>query len=129
MFTWSMARMHIRAMGNFEALLNRALLIPTVPIRGHFEALMGHIKLNIAVKMGRSSIGTPLVQTSYCKAEIGYVDLHVKNTGVITDFFINAFKSFLIANFKPMVEEKMCGMIKKVVNKDMNNILATMPLQ
>uniref|UniRef100_A0A915CIL9 Lipopolysaccharide-binding protein n=1 Tax=Parascaris univalens TaxID=6257 RepID=A0A915CIL9_PARUN len=129
MFSWSMAKMHIRASGDFEASFSNPLLLPTVPIQGQFETLLGHIALTIAVKMGRTSTGTPLVQSTYCHAEVGYVDLNVKNTGVITDFFINSFKTFIIANFKPMVEERMCNMIKKVIDRDVNNILSAMPLQ
>ncbi|VDM41956.1 unnamed protein product [Toxocara canis] len=129
MFVWSMAKMHIRATGDFEASFNNRLLLPTVPIQGQFETLLGHVGLTVAVKMGRSNKGTPVVQSAYCHAEVGYVDLNVKNTGVITDFFINSFKAFIIANFKPMVEERMCNMIKNIVDKDMNNILSTMPLQ
>lgn len=33
-----------------------------------------------------------MVQSTYCRADVGYVDLNVRNTGVITDFFINTFK-------------------------------------
>jgi hypothetical protein len=35
------------------------------------------------------------VQSAYCNSQIGYVDLNVRNTGVITDFFINSFKGLL----------------------------------
>uniref|UniRef100_A0A0M3IN96 BPI1 domain-containing protein n=1 Tax=Ascaris lumbricoides TaxID=6252 RepID=A0A0M3IN96_ASCLU len=98
MFSWSMAKMHIRASGDFEASFNNPLLLPTVPIQGQFETLLGHIALTIAVKMGRTNSGTPLVQSTYCHAEVGYVDLNVKNTGVITDFFINSFKGNVCFN-------------------------------
>ncbi|TMS37972.1 hypothetical protein L596_004798 [Steinernema carpocapsae] len=37
--------------------------------------------------------------------------------------------TFLIAHFKPMVESRMCQMIEKVINQDMNGILSTMPLK
>ncbi|VDK53997.1 unnamed protein product [Gongylonema pulchrum] len=70
-----------------------------------------------------------MVQSTYCRADVGYVDLNVRNTGVITDFFINTFKAFIIAHFKPIVEDRICRMIKNVINKDMNYILSTMPLQ
>jgi hypothetical protein len=57
------------------------------------------------------------------------VDLNVRNTGVLTDFFINSFKAFLIGHFKPMVEGRICQMIENIINRDMNAILATMPLK
>uniref|UniRef100_A0A915D4P9 Lipid-binding serum glycoprotein N-terminal domain-containing protein n=1 Tax=Ditylenchus dipsaci TaxID=166011 RepID=A0A915D4P9_9BILA len=50
-FTWSMSKMHIRASGNFDARLNGALLLPSVPIQGEFESLLGHIGLTISVRM------------------------------------------------------------------------------
>uniref|UniRef100_A0A914DMR5 Lipid-binding serum glycoprotein C-terminal domain-containing protein n=1 Tax=Acrobeloides nanus TaxID=290746 RepID=A0A914DMR5_9BILA len=128
-FTWAMAKMHIRASGEFEARLNGALLLPSVPIRGMFEALLGHISLTISVRLLRSTSGAPKVQSAFCKSQIGYVDLNVRNTGVLTDFFINSFKAFIIANFKPMVEQRMCQMIEKIINHDMNDILSTMPLK
>ncbi|VDO62208.1 unnamed protein product [Heligmosomoides polygyrus] len=73
--------------------------------------------------------GSPQVRSALCQSSIGYVDLNVRNTGVITDFFINAFKAFLIANFKPQVEQRMCNMIETIINQDMNNLLRTMPLK
>ncbi|VDN04987.1 unnamed protein product [Thelazia callipaeda] len=129
MFTWSMAKMHIRVAGDFEATITGPLLIPSVPIRGQFETLFGHVSLTIAVRLARTRSGAPMVQSTYCGADVGYVDLNVQNTGVITDFFINTFKAFIIANFKPIVEDRICKMIKNVINKDMNYILSTMPLQ
>ncbi|KAI1726441.1 lipopolysaccharide-binding protein [Ditylenchus destructor] len=128
-FTWAMSKMHMRASGTFEARLNGALLLPSVPIRGEFEALLGHIGLTISVRMLRSTTGAPQVIGTYCNAQVGYVDLSVRNTGVLTDFFINSFKAFLIAHFKPTVEQRMCQMIENVINRDMNSILATMPLK
>ncbi|OZC10997.1 LBP / BPI / CETP family protein [Onchocerca flexuosa] len=129
MFTWSMAKMHIRAAGEFEALFTGPLLITAVPIRGQFETLFGHVSLTMAVRLVRTRAGAPMVQSTYCRADVGYVDLNVRNTGVITDFFINTFKAFIIAHFKPIVEDRICQMIKNMINKDMNYVLATMPLQ
>ncbi|VDD96659.1 unnamed protein product [Enterobius vermicularis] len=129
MFTWSMSKMHIRAAGDFEANMNSPLLLPSMPIRGQFETLLGHVSMTISVKIEKSPLGTPAVRTEFCKTEVGYVDLNVRDTGVITDFFINAFKAFIIANFKPMVEGRVCQMVKKVVDGNMNNFLSTMPLQ
>lgn len=37
-----------------------------------------------------------MVQSTYCRADVGYVDLNVRNTGVITDFFINTFKGKIL---------------------------------
>lgn len=45
--------MHLRASGEFEARINGALLLPTVPIRGQFETLLGHISLAISVRLLR----------------------------------------------------------------------------
>uniref|UniRef100_A0A158Q8W2 BPI2 domain-containing protein n=1 Tax=Elaeophora elaphi TaxID=1147741 RepID=A0A158Q8W2_9BILA len=129
MFTWSMAKMHIRSGGEFEAIFTGPFLIPSVPIRGQFETLFGHVSLTMAVRLARTRAGAPMVQSTYCRADVGYVDLNVRNTGVITDFFINTFKAFIIAHFKPIVEDRICQMIKNMINKDMNYILATMPLQ
>ncbi|CAJ0937023.1 unnamed protein product, partial [Mesorhabditis belari] len=126
-FTWSMSKMHIRAAGEFEARLNSPLLIPSVPITGHFEALLGHVALTVSVRFTRTSWGAPQVVAAQCRALIGYVDLNVRDTGILTDFFINAFKSFLISNFKPMVEDRMCRMIEKIIDHDMNALLSTMP--
>ncbi|KAI6180960.1 hypothetical protein M3Y98_00777600 [Aphelenchoides besseyi] len=128
-FTWSMSKMHLRAAGNFEARLNGALLLPSVPIAGEFETLLGHMALTMSVRMLRSPIGAPQVQSVFCNSQIGYVDLNVRNTGVITDFFINSFKAFLIGNYKPMVEQRMCQMIENIINRDMNEILSSMPLK
>ncbi|MFH4978680.1 hypothetical protein AB6A40_005389 [Gnathostoma spinigerum] len=129
MFTWSMSRMHLRAVGNFEAVFNNPLLLPATPISGQFETLFGHVSLTISVRMMKTEAGAPWVHVSYCRSLVGYVDLNVQNTGVITDLFINAFKAFIIANVKPMIEDRMCAMIRRIVNKNMNDILATMPLQ
>ncbi|KAL3102007.1 hypothetical protein niasHS_003416 [Heterodera schachtii] len=96
---------------------------------GEFEALLGHLGLTISVRMLRSAIGAPQVQMMFCRAAVGYVDLSVRNSGVITDFFINVFKTFLIAHFKPTVEQRICQMIEGVINGDMNAVLATMPLK
>ncbi|CEF70819.1 Lipid-binding serum glycoprotein, C-terminal domain and Lipid-binding serum glycoprotein, N-terminal domain and Bactericidal permeability-increasing protein, alpha/beta domain-containing protein [Strongyloides ratti] len=128
-FTWTLSKMHIRAVGEFEARLNSPLLIPTVPLKGEFETLLGHISLSISVRLFRSPYGSPQVQSTKCASQVGYVDLNVRNTGVITDFFINSFKGFLISHFKPTVEQRMCQMIEKVINIDMNSILSTMPLK
>ncbi|CAJ0579954.1 unnamed protein product, partial [Mesorhabditis spiculigera] len=127
MFTWSMSKMHIRAAGDFEARLNSPLLIPSVPITGHFEALLGHVALTVSVRLTRTALGVPQVSSAQCRALIGYVDLNVRDTGILTDFFINAFKAFLISNFKPMVEDRMCRMIQKIIDHDMNALLTTMP--
>ncbi|VDN89831.1 unnamed protein product [Brugia pahangi] len=129
MFTWSMAKMHIRAGGEFEAIFSGPFLIPAVPIRGQFETLFGHVSLTMAVRLARTRAGAPMVKSTYCRADVGYVDLNVRNTGVITDFFINTFKAFIIAHFKPIVEDRISQMVKNMINKDMNYILATMPLQ
>lgn len=128
-FTWSMSKMHIRAAGEFQASLNSPLLLPSVPITGHFEALLGHVALTMSVHMERTATGAPQVRSALCQASIGYVDLNVRNTGVITDFFINAFKAFLIGHFKPQVEQRMCKMIENIVDRDMNMLLSTMPLK
>ncbi|EGT57813.1 hypothetical protein CAEBREN_16721 [Caenorhabditis brenneri] len=128
-FSWSMSKMHLRAAGDFQATLNSPLLLPTVPITGHFEALLGHISLYITVNMERNPNGAPQVRSTGCRSSIGYVDLNVRNTGVITDFFINAFKAFLIGNFKPQVEQKMCKMIESIIDRDMNILLSNMPLK
>ncbi|CAI2350038.1 unnamed protein product [Caenorhabditis sp. 36 PRJEB53466] len=128
-FAWSMSKMHLRAAGDFQATINSPLLLPTVPITGHFEALLGHISLYITVNMERNANGAPQVRSSGCRSAIGYVDLNVRNTGVITDFFINAFKAFLIGNFKPQVELKMCKMIESIIDRDMNILLSAMPLK
>lgn len=37
-------------------------------------------------------MGAPQVQSAFCQSQIGYVDLNVRNTGVLTDLFINSFK-------------------------------------
>uniref|UniRef100_A0A914HXG5 Uncharacterized protein n=1 Tax=Globodera rostochiensis TaxID=31243 RepID=A0A914HXG5_GLORO len=110
-FTWRMSKMHLRSNGNFDARLNGALLLPTVPIQGEFEALLGHLGLTISVRM----------LSEEARAE--------RLNGVITDFFINTFKAFLIAHFKPTVEQRICQMIEGVINGDMNAVLATMPLK
>ncbi|RCN40864.1 LBP / BPI / CETP family protein [Ancylostoma caninum] len=149
MFQWSMSKMHIRAAGEFQASIINPLLL-TVPISGYFEALLGHVALTISVRLERSWIyncalnryylclntyifgsnfGSPQVRSALCQSTIGYVDLNVRNTGVITDFFINAFKAFLIAHFKPQVEQRMCRMIETIINQDMNRLLTTMPLK
>ncbi|GMR45239.1 hypothetical protein PMAYCL1PPCAC_15434, partial [Pristionchus mayeri] len=117
------------AAGNFEAQLNNPLLLPSVPIHGTFETLLGHVRLQISVRLSKSDSGAPRVQTAYCKADVGYVDLNVRNTGVITDLFINGFKSFIISQYKPMVEHKMCNMIEQMLDNDMNLMLASMPLK
>ncbi|PAV91961.1 hypothetical protein WR25_06096 [Diploscapter pachys] len=129
MFTWSMSKMHIRASGQFEASLNSPLLLPTVPITGHFEALLGHVALSLSVKFERSPLGAPFLRSLGCRSSVGYVDLNVRNTGLLTDFFINSFKSFLIGHFKPQVEQRMCQMIQRIVDADMNSLLATIPLK
>ncbi|CAJ0602814.1 unnamed protein product [Cylicocyclus nassatus] len=126
-FQWSMSKMHIRAAGEFQASLTNPLLL-SVPITGYFEALLGHVALTISVQM-QSNYGSPQVRSALCQSSIGYVDLNVRNTGVITDFFINAFKAFLIAHFKPQVEQRMCKMIETIINQDMNRLLTTMPLK
>nr|CAD2206795.1 unnamed protein product [Meloidogyne enterolobii] len=128
-FTWRMSKMHLRSNGNFEARLNGALLLPSVPIQGQFESLLGHLSLSISVKMFRNLQGSPQVQLLFCAAQVGYVDLNVRNSGVITDFFINTFKAFLIAHFKPTVEQRICQMIEGIINNDLNSILLTMPLK
>uniref|UniRef100_A0A0N4ZHG2 BPI2 domain-containing protein n=1 Tax=Parastrongyloides trichosuri TaxID=131310 RepID=A0A0N4ZHG2_PARTI len=128
-FTWTLSKMHIRAVGEFEARLNSPLLLTTVPLKGEFETLLGHIGLSISVRLFRSPYGSPQVQSTKCASQVGYVDLNVRNTGVITDFFINSFKGFLISHFKPTVEQRMCQMIEKIINNDMNIILNTMPLK
>ncbi|VDM60421.1 unnamed protein product [Angiostrongylus costaricensis] len=128
MFQWAMSKMHIRAGGEFQASLVNPLL-PTVPIIGYFEVLLGHVALMISVQLERYTSGSPQVRSAHCQSAIGYVDLNVRNTGVITDFFINAFKAFVIANFKPQVEHRMCSMIESIINQDMNRILSTMPLK
>ncbi|CAB3406916.1 unnamed protein product [Caenorhabditis bovis] len=128
-FQWSMSKMHLRAAGEFQATLNNPLLLPTVPISGHFEALLGHIALSITVSMERNVHGAPQVRSSRCESSIGYVDLNVRNTGVLTDFFINAFKAFLIGHFKPQVEQRMCRMIETIIDRDMNILLSAMPLK
>ncbi|KAK6021622.1 LBP / BPI / CETP family protein [Ostertagia ostertagi] len=120
MFQWTMSKMHIRSLVVTELL--------TVPITGHFEALLGHVALTISVRL-ENTIGSPQVRSALCQSSIGYVDLNVRNTGVITDFFINAFKAFLIAHFKPQVEQRMCRMIETLINQDMNQLLSTMPLK
>ncbi|KAK6751313.1 hypothetical protein RB195_002977 [Necator americanus] len=127
MFQWSMSKMHIRAAGEFQASIANPLLL-TVPISGYFEALLGHVALTISVRL-ESNFGSPQVRSALCQSSIGYVDLNVRNTGVITDFFINAFKAFLIAHFKPQVEQRMCKMIETIINQDMNRLLTTMPLK
>ncbi|XGW28432.1 hypothetical protein V3C99_008307 [Haemonchus contortus] len=127
MFQWSMSKMHIRAAGDFQASIVNPLLL-TVPITGHFEALLGHVALTISVHL-ENAFGSPQVRSAQCQSTIGYVDLNVRNTGVITDFFINAFKAFLIAHFKPQVEQRMCRMIETIINQDMNSLLSTMPLK
>uniref|UniRef100_A0A0N5B3Q1 BPI2 domain-containing protein n=1 Tax=Strongyloides papillosus TaxID=174720 RepID=A0A0N5B3Q1_STREA len=128
-FTWTLSKMHIRAVGEFEARLTSPLLIPTVPLKGEFETLLGHISLSMSVRLFRSPYGSPQVQSTKCASQVGYVDLNVRNTGVITDFFINSFKGFLISHFKPTVEQRMCQMIEKIINMDMNSFLMTMPLK
>uniref|UniRef100_A0A1I8BSM6 BPI2 domain-containing protein n=1 Tax=Meloidogyne hapla TaxID=6305 RepID=A0A1I8BSM6_MELHA len=47
-FTWRMSKMHLRSNGNFDARLNGALLLPSVPIQGQFESLLGHLGLSIS---------------------------------------------------------------------------------
>jgi hypothetical protein len=42
---------------------------------------------------------------------------------------IHHISAFLIGNFKPMVEQRMCTMIENIINRDMNGILSTMPLK
>ncbi|KAL7076105.1 hypothetical protein ACQ4LE_004775 [Meloidogyne hapla] len=128
-FTWRMSKMHLRSNGNFDARLNGALLLPSVPIQGQFESLLGHLGLSISVRMLRNLQGAPQVQLLFCAAQVGYVDLSVRNSGVITDFFINTFKAFLIAHFKPTVEQRICQMIEGIINNDLNYILSTMPLK
>ncbi|GMT22539.1 hypothetical protein PFISCL1PPCAC_13836, partial [Pristionchus fissidentatus] len=118
-----------RAAGNFEAQIGNQLLLPSVPIHGTFETLLGHVSLQISVRLSKTPSGSPHVQTAYCKAVVGYVDLNVRNTGVITDLFINGFKSFLISQYKPMVEHKMCNMIEQMLDNDMNLMLSSMPLK
>lgn len=51
-----------------------------------------HLNSLRKVQHFRTDQGAPRVQTAYCKASVGYVDLNVRNTGVITDLFINGFK-------------------------------------
>ncbi|WKY08098.1 hypothetical protein Q1695_007526 [Nippostrongylus brasiliensis] len=126
-FQWSMSKMHIRAAGEFQASVTSPLLL-SVPITGHFEALLGHVALTISVRL-ESTYGQPQVRSALCQSSIGYVDLNVRNTGVITDFFINAFKAFLISHFKPQVEQRMCNLIETIINTDMNRLLSTMPLK
>uniref|UniRef100_A0AC35U5Y6 BPI2 domain-containing protein n=1 Tax=Rhabditophanes sp. KR3021 TaxID=114890 RepID=A0AC35U5Y6_9BILA len=128
-FTWTLSKMHLRAVGEFGARLNNPLLIPTMPLKGEFETLLGHIGLSISVRLFRSPNGSPQVQSTKCVSQVGYVDLNVRNTGVLTDFFINSFKGFLISHLKPNVEQRMCQMIEKVINNDMNALLSTMPLK
>ncbi|KAJ1374987.1 hypothetical protein KIN20_038206 [Parelaphostrongylus tenuis] len=134
MFQWAMSKMHIRAGGEFQASLVNPLL-PTVPIIGYFEVLLGHVALMISVQVEsvkfflKIPTVSPQVRSAHCQSTIGYVDLNVRNTGVITDFFINAFKAFVIANFKPQVEQRMCTMIEAIINQDMNRVLSTMPLK
>uniref|UniRef100_A0A915N2E0 Amino acid transporter n=1 Tax=Meloidogyne javanica TaxID=6303 RepID=A0A915N2E0_MELJA len=60
-FTWRMSKMHLRSNGNFEARLNGALLLPSVPIQGQFESLLGHLSLSISVKM--FSQGTIMIKS------------------------------------------------------------------
>ncbi|KAE9413065.1 hypothetical protein Angca_002851 [Angiostrongylus cantonensis] len=127
MFQWAMSKMHIRAGGEFQASLVNPLF-PTVPIIGYFEVLLGHVALATSVQL-ESTSGSPQIRSAHCQSAIGYVDLNVRNTGVITDFFINTFKAFVIANFKPQVEHRMCSMIESIINQDMNRILSTMPLK
>ncbi|VDL75619.1 unnamed protein product [Nippostrongylus brasiliensis] len=115
------------AAGEFQASVTSPLLL-SVPITGHFEALLGHVALTISVRL-ESTYGQPQVRSALCQSSIGYVDLNVRNTGVITDFFINAFKAFLISHFKPQVEQRMCNLIETIINTDMNRLLSTMPLK
>ncbi|CAK5041925.1 unnamed protein product [Meloidogyne enterolobii] len=109
-FTWRMSKMHLRSNGNFEARLNGALLLPSVPIQGQFESLLGHLSLSISVKMFRNLQGSPQVQLLFCAAQVGYVDLNVRNSG-------------------PTVEQRICQMIEGIINNDLNSILLTMPLK
>jgi hypothetical protein len=41
----------LRASGQFDARLNGALLLPTVPVQGEFETLLGHVGMTISVRM------------------------------------------------------------------------------
>ncbi|KAK0420450.1 hypothetical protein QR680_014689 [Steinernema hermaphroditum] len=128
-FTWSMSKMHVRAMGDFVARLQGAFPLPSVPIQGQFEALLSNIGITTSVRMTRNRLGAPQVESVHCKSEIGFVDLEIGKTGLITDLLINTFKAFLITHFKPRVEQRMCIMIQDIINQDTNRILSTMPLK
>ncbi len=81
-----------RSSGDFDAGISNPLLLTPVKITGQFEALLSQIAVTITVDLSKTPAGAPHVHSKLCSAKIGYVDLNVRNTGIITDFFINALK-------------------------------------
>uniref|UniRef100_A0A914XJ61 Lipid-binding serum glycoprotein N-terminal domain-containing protein n=1 Tax=Plectus sambesii TaxID=2011161 RepID=A0A914XJ61_9BILA len=155
-FVWSMNQMHVRSTGQFQyglrvapassPLLNAGglfgrlgstildtaasfpLLQTEAEVSGTFEALLGEMSMAISVALSSTEAGAPFVQIDSCQLAIGYIDMNVRNTGILTDLVINTLKNLLTLRIKPMIEQRMCERIQSIIGKDVNRIMATMPL-
>nr|XP_012423156.1 PREDICTED: lipopolysaccharide-binding protein-like [Odobenus rosmarus divergens] len=96
-----------------------------VTLDGTFDVNVDGISISVSLKLGKDQSGRPTASVAHCRNSIGHISVDISGQ---LSWILNLFHERIENNFKNILEQKICEMVRKSTTSHLEPYLRTLPV-
>ncbi|XP_034495662.1 lipopolysaccharide-binding protein isoform X2 [Ailuropoda melanoleuca] len=117
--TASLANNYVFVSGNWK--VKKAF----VTLDGTFDVSVDGISISVSLNLGKDQSGRPTASVARCRSSIGHISADISGR---LSWILNLFHERIENNFKNILEQKICEMVRKSTTSHLEPYLRTLPV-
>ncbi|XP_030891043.1 lipopolysaccharide-binding protein-like [Leptonychotes weddellii] len=96
-----------------------------ITLDGTFDVNVDGISISVSLNLGKDQSGRPTASVSHCHNSIGHISVDISGQ---LSWILNLFHERIENNFKNILEQKICEMVRKSTTSHLEPYLRTLPV-
>ncbi|XP_044909575.1 lipopolysaccharide-binding protein-like isoform X1 [Felis catus] len=96
-----------------------------ITLDGTFDVRVDGISISVSLNLGKDQSGRPTASVAHCSNSIGHVSVDISGS---LSWILNLFHKRIENNFKNILEQKICEMVRKSTASHLEPYLRTLPV-
>ncbi|XP_047602015.1 lipopolysaccharide-binding protein-like [Lutra lutra] len=96
-----------------------------VTLDGTFDVSVDDISISVSLNLGKDPSGRPTASVAHCRNSIGHMSVDISGQ---LSWILNLFHERIENNFKNILEQKICEMVRKSTTSYLEPYLRTLPV-
>ncbi|KAF3824882.1 hypothetical protein GH733_010216, partial [Mirounga leonina] len=96
-----------------------------ITLDGTFDVNVDGISISVSLNLGKDQSGRPTASVSHCHNSIGHISVDISGQ---LSWILNLFRERIENNFKNILEQKICEMVRKSTTSHLEPYLRTLPV-